>query len=386
MIYYICFWVSTFFIWIGTRKCNRICMERGTWEEVKLRKIPVFVGILFPVLVAAFRATTIGVDVELYVVPYFERAYVANNFQSYLISIGNGRDIGYYLLNFIISRFTDDVRVLFFFIELIILCFVFAGCWNLRGRSFPWLSMLFYYFIFYNMTLSTVRQSIACAISFFAISISIRYSAKKGKMLITLLTLLIAMAFHTTAIVVFLILFVYHLIGNMKVSAFKFSLISIFGCVVIRLFLNQFLDIVGVIALVVNDKYTKEFFLNSNNVGAGGYKSIILLAVIVLTVQILLLRREKNEYWIRINGTLAALNVIYIAGMLLLTKLMFIPRMLYYIQMFWNVSLAQTEKAFPVKKQYKKIIVVMIILIVNIYWLFFYIIGRVHGTYPYVTM
>ena len=89
-------------------------------------------------------------------------------------------------------------------------------------------------------------------------------------MLITLLTLLIAMAFHTTAIVVFLILFVYHLIGNMKVSAFKFSLISIFGCVVIRLFLNQFLDIVGVIALVVNDKYTKEFFLNSNNVGAGG--------------------------------------------------------------------------------------------------------------------
>lgn len=80
MIYILCFFFSTFFIWLGTRRCSNLCMENGKWEKIKFKKVPVIIGLLFPVLLATFRDTTVGSDVEYYVVPYFKNACSMNDF------------------------------------------------------------------------------------------------------------------------------------------------------------------------------------------------------------------------------------------------------------------------------------------------------------------
>ena len=171
MIYIITFLISSMFIWLGTRECTRQKMIEGMWNTVSLKKLPVLTGLLFPVLLASMRATSVGSDVSFYVVPFFKKAIISNTFSGYINLIGgNVNDIGYCLLNYIISKFTAEIGWVFFFSELIIVFFTFAGCWQLRGKAYPWLSMLFFYFLFYNITLSTVRQSCALAISFFAFS------------------------------------------------------------------------------------------------------------------------------------------------------------------------------------------------------------------------
>lgn len=142
MIYILTFLVSSTFIWIGTRECTKRKMEDGMWETVRLKKIPVLIGLLLPALLASMRAVSVGSDVSFYVVPLFNKAINSNSFSYYVAILGGDiNDIGYCLLNYIISRFTTEIGWLFFATELIIVFFTFAGCWKLRGKAYPWLSI-----------------------------------------------------------------------------------------------------------------------------------------------------------------------------------------------------------------------------------------------------
>ena len=74
MIYILTFLVSSAFVWIGTRECTKRKMEDGMWETVRLKKIPVLIGLLLPALLASMRAVSVGSDVSFYVVPLFNKA------------------------------------------------------------------------------------------------------------------------------------------------------------------------------------------------------------------------------------------------------------------------------------------------------------------------
>lgn len=102
MIYILTFLVSSTFIWIGTRECTKRKMEDGMWETVRLKKIPVLIGLLLPALLASMRAVSVGSDVSFYVVPLFNKAINSNSFSYYVAILGGDiNDIGYCLLNYI---------------------------------------------------------------------------------------------------------------------------------------------------------------------------------------------------------------------------------------------------------------------------------------------
>ena len=84
MIYIMCFLLSAFFIWIGTGKCTLTRMKIGIWEYVSLIKISTLVGVLILVILASLRDTSVGSDVEYYVVPYFKEAVNSSKFFNYL--------------------------------------------------------------------------------------------------------------------------------------------------------------------------------------------------------------------------------------------------------------------------------------------------------------
>lgn len=385
MIYIITFLASSFFLWIGTRKCTKQKMEDGKWEIVKLKKIPVAIGILLPVLLATLRATSVGSDVSFYVIPFFNRAIASNTFSGYIENLGgNTSDFGYSLLNFIISRFTKEIGWLFFATELITVSFTFAGCWQLRGKACPWLSMLFFYFLFYNITLSTVRQSCALAITFFAFSYLLKNQFRKDSVIKATLFIICACFFHRTAVFELALVLGAYLIYKNKLNIKKFVLASGAGCLAAKLFATRFLSIVGSLIGLITSKYISDFFLNTSRTGASGYTAVILLSCIVAVLQYAYTKKEKKDYWKGINKALFGFNMLYMFAMFFLSNFAFIPRLMYYIQFSWCISFAQGERLVKGDRLNRTIATSLLLAVVVAFWSFFFIFGNVHETYPYV--
>jgi hypothetical protein len=359
-------------------------MEDGMWKTVRLKKIPVLIGLLLPALLASMRAVSVGSDVSFYVVPLFNKAINSNSFSDYVAILGGDiNDVGYCLLNYILSRFTTEIGWLFFATELIIVFFTFAGCWQLRGKAYPWLSMLFFYFLFYNITLSTVRQSCALAISFFALSYLFEKQFSKDAIIKSIICVMVACTFHRTAVFEFAIILIAYLSLKNKFSVAKFTVAACVGCLVARLFATRFLAIVSGLIGLVTSKYTNEFFLSTNTTGASGYRSIIVLAAVVTILQFAYMKREKKDYWKGINKALFSLNMLYIFAMLFLSSFAFIPRLMYYVQFLWCVSFAQGTKLVKEDRLNICIATILLLAIAFSFWTFFFVIGNVHGTYPY---
>lgn len=74
-----------------------------------------FASILPMAVIAGLRNNTIGTDISNYGLINFESATHFNNFFEYLkyIKSINGVEIGYSLLNFVVSRFTNSVNWFF---------------------------------------------------------------------------------------------------------------------------------------------------------------------------------------------------------------------------------------------------------------------------------
>lgn len=385
MVYIVCFFSSMFFLWIGTQKYIGVKMNGKYWDNTKYVGISVVIGIFIPILLATFRETSVGSDVEFYVVPYFEQAIETNGFEKYVSLLGGkGQDLAYCLLNYAITRITSNIGWLFLSVQLITICFVFAACWQLRDVAAPWLSMLFFYFIFYNITLSTVRQSCAVALSFYAIALSLKNGFNKKTIIQSIAVVVCAITFHLTAIVVVPLLVLGYLIYTKKLNVLATSMSIILFCLMVGIFLEPFMTIISSIVSAISTKYSKPFFLNSNGAGVGGYTSVILLGMIVTIIQFMLLKRTQSDNSKRINKVLFVFDVMYVVGMLFLSKIAFIPRLLYYIQIMWNISLAQVGTVVGGRKGNKIVAEVFALLIVMIYWMYFFVMGGVHGTYPYI--
>lgn len=385
MIYMVCFTISIYFIWLGTKQINKVNMKNGKWIAVRPKLFYTTVGILVPCVLAALRDTSVGSDVSFYVLPYFNRACNASSFWSYTVSLGSGgSDISYNLINYTISRISNNIGWLFFMIEGIILIFVFGGCWNLRARAYPWLSMLYFYLIFFNVTLSTVRQSCACAISFYALTLAIKNKFDKRKMLMTIGLILFAMTFHATAFFSFLILVIIYGVVMEKLKPIHICIGSLVLCIILKYNSNFFLKIVFSLVSIINSKYANQTSIAITGWGASGYTLLVLTGVLLILLLYRLIIVKDDNYWRQVNIAFLCLNVIYVCAMSFISNFVFIPRTMYYIQIFWNIPFAQSSGIVK-NDRFNKLLMFMLTLgTLMFYWIYYYYIGGVHGTFPYV--
>ena len=70
--------------------------------------------------------------------------------------------------------------------------------------------------------------------------------------------------------------------------------------------------------------------------------------------------------------------------MVFLSGFAFIPRLMYYIQFSWCLSFAQGMKLVKNDRPNSIIATVALLVVVFVFWKFFFILGNVHGTYPYM--
>lgn len=175
---------------------------------------------LAPVLaLATFRAPSIGRDVLTYQLPTFELAQQSMNFQSFILNVRNTFELqdlefGYGLLVYLCARLSDSYFLLFFVQSvLIVLPYVAALVMvkkyiinSISGFSVGFTTLIFLV-LQYNLSLSAVRQTIACSLGLWAIVLfQCRFR------IIPLLLIVIASSFHNSGILLLGILILWQII------------------------------------------------------------------------------------------------------------------------------------------------------------------------------
>lgn len=185
------------------------------------------IGITIPCLLAAVRDKTIGTDVTGYGMFVYRDTKNVSLLEAFNIRSDNPR--GFVALAWLINLANGSFEVYLFIIELlIILPAYFSISYFLKKDT--WIGMLFFYFLFYAISLNIMKQMIAVSLSAFALCLALEKHYKSW-----LLCSVIAFLMHQTGIVSFLIYPMYLLFS--KTSAYSlvrrfFIYLASFTCVV----------------------------------------------------------------------------------------------------------------------------------------------------------
>lgn len=198
MLYVLMFGTSSFLFYLGDKT-----KERG-------RLLFHFLGVLLPVLMAALRDERIGNDILGYVKPMFLQAGRSDSLADYFIGLAsrlNTRDLeyGFSIIGYIATKTTGSLQGVFGIYEAIMIIPIYLAIRkyneNITAKyNVPqikmWMGMFCYYTMFYNMSLTMVRQSLACSLLVYCM-----ICFMSGYKIRAFLILASAISFHSTAAV-----------------------------------------------------------------------------------------------------------------------------------------------------------------------------------------
>lgn len=193
--YAVCFLLTGLALHLG--ECRR-----DVWGRVLI-----VVGLLLPVLLAAMRAPSVGRDVGTYLSPLSEQALRASDPADFFSHISWNRDTRdieplFAMLVFVSSKATGGIWGTFFLLEALNMALVFSAAQLLNARlreigARPVsvaLCVTLYLFLFYNLSLSVFRQSLA-----FLIGLVAALLWADGKVPHALVWLVLAVLVHSTS-------------------------------------------------------------------------------------------------------------------------------------------------------------------------------------------
>ena len=287
MIYCIMFLISLIFIYIGTKLEKKNKIFAYVFE---------IIGILLPCLLAAFRATTIGTDTDVYVTKIFDAACKEQNGFIHFIQHPNSKvkEILYLSITYISAKISSNVGVLLFINELLVIAPVFIALKrkNKGNGNALLLGMFLFYTFFYNMSLNIARQSIAISFTILAFSF-----IDENKIKFIALGI-VAFLFHRTAIILAPIFILYIFLDNdkikdkNKVNTKIFILISlVLGIIFFKQILNSLVN------MGVFSKYFTKILKNyvRDKLDFNQFNTIIYTAIYVIIYinKAILVKRTK---------------------------------------------------------------------------------------------
>ena len=226
------------------------------WSNIKNKGLFIFfsiITIILPSLIAGFRDTTVGHDIEAYMVPLFNNLLFVSNANELLYYLFLDELDGFFILfNFCITRFTDNIFWAFFIQQVIVLSLVYITCYKLRNKLNAPLLFFSYLVFYFCSSMSAARQVFAVAMIFY----SFPYIIEK-KIYKFLLCIIIAWTMHKSAILGITLypLSVFCNKSNNNISMAKFTIIIIIGMLGYLYFpaILNFLISYG----IVPEKYTR---------------------------------------------------------------------------------------------------------------------------------
>lgn len=194
-----------------------------------------FLGLLCSIIplctLAGFRDETIGVDVLAY--PLQSLSHTKGMPVSEIFLFDGLLEPGYLFLAWLVNLYDGQLSTLLLLTQIIItLCF-YIGFYRIRQYVPIWLSIMLYCFLFYNMGLNMMRQSLGMSVVFLGFTFLLpdlglfsNQKPKKQDIIKYLSFVFIAFCFHKSAVVSVILLPIFYY-RNIKIN-----LICIIGVVV----------------------------------------------------------------------------------------------------------------------------------------------------------
>jgi hypothetical protein len=278
---------------------------------------------------------------------------------------------GFIFLCWVLNHFTSSPYLLFSTYSLQNILFVYFGIKNFT----PYVKSSFFLFLtipmLYLLTLIGIRQSLAEAIMFFATSLLFR-----GKKLLFLLFGILAVLFHYSAIVVFIITGLIYLIFKNKVKPKFMFLILIVSLMINFLSLNKFLLEISLKFLfpLLPEKYSiyAQLLLTEGKTALTGFSIYTTSLFNILTMltsyySVILLRMGclRKNYGLIIN--LLLIGTVY---MNLFGKFSDVTARIFYYFIFYYVILIPFIIYKMFRNQINKVLIVYALSLFLFIWLF----------------
>lgn len=317
---------------------------------------------LFLYLIIAFRGLCMGEDLKLLYVPYFKliQSYKLEQVFEFCKSINT--EFFYYFINYIISRFTQDVHI---YIAIVGFPFIYITTrYIYKYSNNALLSFLIFISLnYYCYAFSALRHTMAAAF----IVLSYDYIVKQKKMKF-IACILVASLMHRSAII-FLIAYP---ICNFKVKLKQLILIfiSLFGSLLFK-------DLIlKVIFTFVSDGHFALYKNYNSNLGLTFFFMNILIYLFIYYLE----RENKDEREIKVNLNLQFLCVCFSALVPMFSEMM---RISYFFGIFATCSLPNAINRSKHENR-KKIYNVILAIIFIFYFLNYSLLNN--ELVPYVSL
>lgn len=206
--YLIMFLISINFIYVSEMIEKKVTGRARIFVSYIFR----IIGVLIPAVLAGMRGFQVGIDVKVYGNPVFQASTFYESLHTFFVNnpyFMSHYEKGYLILNFLISRFTSNIQIYYFIINLIFVTTVYIAIKLLDDRldvTFSWALFLITTWLF---SLNILRQSLAMGFVFLCISFIL-----KNKKISSLLTGIVAVLFHDSALILLLIIPLIILLGR----------------------------------------------------------------------------------------------------------------------------------------------------------------------------
>ena len=324
--------------------------------------------LFIPSLIAGVRDVTVGTDTWFYAEGYFYDVVHSIDFTEFINNIGRF-EIGYGLINFVVAQFSSDLNALLFTIQFLTLFFVFKAMQNTETKMIAF-SMMIYFFMFYNISLNLIRQTLAMTCFLYALVIW----DKNHKNYLAYILLLLSFSFHKSVILAIpIVLFCKYIV--LSRSRFKWVciiLVCTFSIIALS-YIDYFINILVTVSPLFENfiYYTTDYSSRGSNISEI-FLRIIFLSFALLTLSSGKIDKKAGESYM----LLIFFEIVFLwAGSIS----QWVYRLAYYFSIIHVVYLPMMISTYKYKTVYKLAIIIPIIIIW--YWLF--IDHNVGATIPY---
>lgn len=356
-------YLTTFVITLFFCKISEVSFKKNNY--LVGRVCATFVMVI-PSLLAALRDSSVGGDVEFYLIPNFNEAVKSITFGNFYQTASEQLEYLFSAIVYLCSKYAN-INVLFFIIQFLVICPVYVALYKNRNSCSMTLGMSVYLFCFYNFSLSGMRQSIAMAF------ILLGYTLYEEKKYIkTLLIAILSILFHKSATVIIAILIIIKFLE--KRNNYKLYIKNIFIFLVLFfIFYDRIAELIARILWKLSPRYSFyiRFYLKNyiNWSDIPGSEMLIKTLPIIICIVFLIASKKLN-----VDGKIYTLMILVILGryfVLFNARFYESLRIAYYFDMFGILFIASSVRCVKQNSVNRLIYSLIMMSCVFTYWIYF---------------
>ena len=374
VIYLGIFGVSLFFLYLAELrlfKSDRILSQK---KERYVGLLLLGFGLLLPCLFAAFRGLTVGRDVDTYIIDNFKYGQIEGvSFSQFRKHVQLQIPEFLFALLMYISCRIGSIQFLLFIIQVLILVPLTYSIVKTKSQGSIVLAFALYYLLFYNFSLSGMRQSIA--MSFLSVAIVLLLDKKYLK---SIFFVGVAQLFHSSVFLIVTMILGCFLVVKSKqhtILGLLFVVLLVIAFFSFSLYADKLAGIVG----RLNPRYAyfiRHYFHNGLDLKEIPSTDIVFKSALVILPYGISHRKWKDMTIDRLLMMFVLLGRYFVLFNAVFFESM---RIAYYFDLFLTFYISRSVM-FIHKKINKLIISFTYIMLAFVYWLYYIMYIGGYGT------